>query len=333
MPSALVIGAGAIGGLLAARLALAGHDIAVVARGAHLDAIRVRGALALETPQGIRYAPMQAYATAADAPDAAVVFVTLKAYQLPSVAADIAKAVRRAGAYVPIQNGIPWWYFQRSAGAHTGRIVRAVDPEGRLVAQLAGAPIIPAFATVAAEVITPGHVFNLANDTDGFPLGPLDPHDESAADMVATMIRSTGLHAPRCDVRQWVWIKLLGNIWANPIGALTRATVAQIAGTPIARTLALALMHETQAVARAFGVDPGVDFEQRLDRGIRLRQGIRSSMLQDVERGRPTEHRAILGALVELAGLADVDVPHVSTLNACMELLAQHPGNGLPLAA
>lgn len=323
MADVLVIGAGAIGGLLAARLSLAGHEVAVVARGAHLQAMRRDGALLLETPSGSRGAPVAAYASVQEAPDATIVIVTLKAYQLPAMANEIAPKVRRCRVFVPIQNGIPWWYFQRAAGPHAGRVVHAVDPQGDLVRLLGAAPIVPAFATVAAEVVAPGHVRHAANDTDAFPMGALAPEHAAAAALAGAVFEAMGMLAPPSDVRQWVWRKLLGNIWANPIGALTRATVAEIAGTPISRSLALALMSETRAVARALGIEPDIDFEQHLDRGIRLRQGTKSSMLQDVERGRPIEHAAITGALIELAELADVTVPQVRTLDACLQLLAR----------
>jgi 2-dehydropantoate 2-reductase len=324
LTTVLIIGAGAIGGVLAARLSQAGHRVAVVARGAHYDVLRSRGALMLDTGQGVQACPVEAYPACADAPGADAVFVTVKAHQLEAIAADVAARSRQARALVLVQNGIPWWYFHRSSGAHAGRIVRSVDPRGRLAEALGGAPLVPAFAAVAAEVVAPGHVRHRAFDTDAFPHGPVDEAAEDAAALAETLMRSAGFEAPRVDVRQWVWIKLLGNVWANPVGALAHATVDRIASHPTARALALHLMAETVSVARAFGVEPGIDFEQRLQRAIRVREGAKSSMLQDVERGRETEHRAILGALVELADLAGVPVPHVCTLHACMELLEEH---------
>ncbi len=328
----LVVGAGAIGGLLAARLALAGHDVSVVARGAHCAAMRERGHLLLETRAGTQRAHVTAWETLAAAPAAEVVFVTLKAYQLPALAEDLAAKAHAAKLFVPIQNGIPWWYFQRAGGVNEGRSVHAVDPEGKLarrrtgVAHLAltsGAPVVPGFATVAAEVIAPGHVLHPAFDEDAIPVGPLAAEDRHLAEAAAAVVSSTGFHAPLVDVRQFAWVKLLGNIWTNPLGALGRATVAHVATVPASRKLALALMKEAESVARALGVEPGLDFEKRLERARRLRQGVKSSMLQDIERGRATERQAIVTAVVELAALAGIEVPRIATLDVCMELLEE----------
>lgn len=321
MTRVLAIGAGAIGGLLAARVALAGHAVAVVARGAHCDAMRAAGAITLEWSGHRERAPVDAFADIDAAPDADVVFVTLKAYQWPALAAPIARKARRARAFVPIHNGIPWWFFGGAPAPHAGRVIRAVDPDGALAAAFAGVPLVPAFATVAAEVIAPGVVRHQRSNEDAFPIGALTGHALEGAALATEVLVSAGFGAPASDVRQWVWKKLLGNIWANPIGALTGATVAEIATDPASRPIALALMAETEAVARAFGIDPELDFERRLERAQRLRQGTKASMLQDIERGRPTERDAILGALVELADVAGAPVPHARTLLACLTLL------------
>ncbi len=314
----LIIGAGAIGSLLAARLCEAGHEVAVVARGAHLDALRARG-LILESPSGNLLARPAAHASADEAPAAEAVFVTLKAYQLPGMAAGIARACRGARIFVPVQNGIPWWYFQRLDGPHKGRAVAAVDPDGALARTLPLELTVPAYAFLSAEVTAPGQVRYSATEKDSFPLGELHGGSGPLAEAGTELLRSAGFDAPVVDVRLWMWNKLLGNVWANPIGALTRATVGATATHPDGRRLALALMREVSAVAEAFGHRTSVDFEARLARGAGLATA-RSSMLQDVVRGRRTEHDAILGALAELAALAGVPVPCSETLLACLRL-------------
>lgn len=325
----LVIGAGAIGGLVAARLALAGHEVAAVARGAHLEAMGT-GGLLLDSPQGRQRAPVAAFASAAEAPPAEAVFCTLKAHQLPALADDIARACRGARLFIPVQNGIPWWYFQRLAGPHGGRAVESVDPGGKLARTLPAALTTPAYAFLSAEVIAPGQVRYSMTDKDSFPVGPLQDEGRPLAEEAAALLRSGGFEAPVVDVRLWTWNKLLGNVWANPIGALTRATVGATATHPDGRRLALELMQEVAAVALAYGHRTTVDFEARLARGAGL-SGARASMLQDVERGRRTEHDAILGALVELAGLAGVPVPCSGALLACLRLAATlTPGDAAP---
>lgn len=320
----LVIGAGAIGGLLAARLALAGHTVAVVARGAHCAAMRAAGSILLETRGEIRQAPVTAFDSIAAAPAADFVFITLKAYQLPALATELGARARAARVCVPVQNGIPWWYFQRATGPHANRVVQAVDPAGTLAAQLRDAVLAPGFASIAAEVVAPGHIVAPAAAADAMPLGPLGPDDQAGALAAAALIATTGYLAPLVDVRQAAWAKLLGNLWTNPLGALTRSTISHLATHPVGQQLARELMIEAEAVANALGVVPGLDYEQRFERSRVLRQGIKSSMLQDIERGRQTERVAILQALVELADLAGVAVPRARTLNACLLLLEEN---------
>lgn len=315
-----IVGAGAIGGFLAARLARAGHDVNVVARGEHLAALRASGRIVLQAPDGVREeAPVRAVASAAEAPAAEILFITLKAHQLPEAAAGLAGAVTAADIVVPIQNGVPWWYFQRHGGPHDGRVVRAVDPDGALARALDPAKLVPAFAYKAAEVVAPGVVRDNRAASDQFPVGGLD---DAAAPRVArlkALFASAGLAAPDGDIRRQVWNKLLGNVWANPIGALTGATVGTTLRHPATRSLALALMAEVAAVAAALGRPVSASFEDRLTRAEQVGDA-KASMLQDVERGRKPEHDAILGALIELAGLTGVLVPHARALYACLDL-------------
>ena len=332
----LVIGAGAIGGLLAARLALAGHEVSVVARGAHAAAMQRRDHILLEAHGEVRQAPVTAFDALAAAPPAEFVFITLKGYQLPPLAAALGALARAARVCVPIQNGIGWWYFQKQAGPHAGRVVRAVDPEGALAAAFAGVTLAPGFASMAAEVVAPGHVVTPASAADAVLLGPLDPGDAgnvAAAQAAAAVIASSGLGAQAVEVRQAGWAKLLGNIWTNPVGALTGSTISHLASHPAGLDLARALMREAEAVANALGMIPGLDYEARFERSRTLRQGIKSSMLQDIERGRPTERLAIVSALVELAGVAGLDAPRARTLDACLQLLEENLATARAAAA
>lgn len=325
--SVLMIGAGAIGGLLAARLALAGHTVSVVARGAHCAAMRASGHIVHEANGVVREAPVTAYDDIASAPDADFVFITLKGYQLPPLAAQLGAKARAARVCVPVQNGISWWYFQEAEGPHAGRAVRAVDPEGALAAAFKGVTLAPGFASMAAEVIAPGHIRTPASAADALLLGPLKPRDANnvaAAQAAAALVASSGLGAQLVEIRQAGWAKLLGNIWTNPVGAITRSTISHLASHPAGLELSRALMREAEAVANALGVDPGLDYEARFERSRTLRKGIKSSMLQDIERGRPTERLAIVSALVELAEVAGLDAPRARTLDACLQLLEEN---------
>jgi len=320
MARILVVGAGAIGGLLAVRLSLAGHAVSAFSRGAQLEAIRANGGLTLTTGATSQRAPVTAVESLAEAGPADWIFVTLKAHQLAGLAPEIAHQARGARALVPIQNGIPWWYFLGDGGASQARVVRAVDPDGQLMSKLGDCRLLPGLALIAAEVSRPGVILNVSSQTDALEIGPIRPGDAGLAAELVGLIAASGLGCSSVPIRKAVWTKLLGNIWANPIGALTGATVAEIATQPATRALARALMAEVDAVSRAYGVEIGIDFDARLERAVRLRQGIRSSMLQDVERGRPTERAALLGTVIELARLEGIDTPNIAALNALLTI-------------
>jgi 2-dehydropantoate 2-reductase len=320
MARIMVIGAGAIGGLLAVRLSLAGHSVSALARGKQLDAIREQGGLILTTGSSSQKAPVTAVGSLEEAGPADWIFVTLKAHQLAGLAPGIARLASAARALVPIQNGIPWWYFLGDGRAREARVIRAVDPDGQLMSELGDYRLLPGLALIAAEVCQPGVIVNVSSQTDSLEIGPVRAGDAELAEEMTALIAGAGLGCSSVPIRKAVWSKLLGNIWANPIGALTGATVAEIASQAATRALARALMAEVDAVARAYGVEIGIDFDARLERAVRLRQGIRSSMLQDVERGRPTERAALLEAVIELAQLQAIDTPNISALNALISI-------------
>jgi 2-dehydropantoate 2-reductase len=317
----LVAGAGAIGGYLAGVLARAGHDVTVLGRGAHLAATRERGRIALETTDGKREEfPVAAVADAGDAAPPDVLFITVKAHQVPELAPRLASAAAAAEIIVPCHNGVGWWYFHRHPGRLAGRAVHAVDPDGSIARHLDPAKVVPTFAFKAAEVVAPGVVRHIVTASDSFPVGELDGQPSQRVERLSRAIAQGGIPAPVADVRQRMWWKLLGNIWANPIGALTGTTVGATGTHPATRTLSLALMSEVAAVATALGVTVDTDFERRLGRAKEV-PNAKASMLQDRERGRPLEYEAILGAVVEIAELVGVKVPHTTTLYACLALL------------
>lgn len=316
----LIAGAGAIGGFLAAQFAAAGHDVAVVARGRQLEAIRSDG-LRLVTAAGPDIvASVDTYGTLEDAGSSDAIIVTVKAYQLQALAPMLAGAAMHTRMFVPVQNGIGWWYFHGLIGKHAQRRIHAVDPTGQLSAAIPARLIVPMFAFKAAEVIAPGVIRHIPSETDQFPLGELDGAETPRLRDLADALSKAGLKAPIADVRAIMWTKLLGNIYANPICALTQVALGPVVTHPSTRKLALRVMQECASVAEAFGVEIPISFEQRLARSAAI-GAARPSMLQDREAGRQMELDAILASLVELGELEGIPTPCVQSLLACLQLV------------
>ena len=301
MTKILIVGAGAIGGFYAARLAQAGHDVTVLARGAHLKAIQQEG-LRLETQDKQFDSITQVKAISdleeAQAPD--MVMVTLKAYQVAPIVDPLARIAAQASIFMPIQNGIGWWYFLRHGGLREGTVVKAVDPQGHLVARLPVHTTIPAFAFMSAQVVAPGVVRHISAPGDHLAMGELDGTDTDRLRQVGADLELAGIKPKYGDVRTLMWHNV---VRCEPT-----------------RALALDLMREVCAVACSLGHDPGVSLEARLQRAEAM-SAAKPSMLQDLEAGRPMELDAILGALIEMAGYAQVQTPVVKTLHACLRLV------------
>lgn len=314
-----IVGAGAIGGLLAARLAAAGCETTVVERGERLEAIREQG-LRLRSPDGseLRVRP-RAVATPAEAGRHDLVILAVKSYQIADVAPGLCDALAPEGVVLPVQNGVPWWYFQRYAGEHAGRALESVDPGGAIAAQVPSERVLGAVAFPAAEVKAAGVVELVEGNR--FTLGELDGAVTGRAEAVARLLVSAGFKAPvATDIRAEVWTKLLGNLSFNPVSALSGATMAGICRHPQARALILGMMQEAWAVAEALGVRMRVSIEKRMA-GAEAVGEHRTSMLQDVLAGSRTEVDALLGAVVELGRLVGVATPAMAAVYACARLL------------
>jgi len=317
----LIVGAGAIGGFLGARLSTAGHDITVLARGAHLQAIQKDG-LRLEDPNAHLdvIAQVRAIGDLQDAGEPEVVMVTLKAYQVAPIAGPLAQVSAKARIYMPIQNGIGWWYFQRHGGPRDGTVITAIDPNGELAAKLPVASTIPAFAFKSAQVVSPGVVRHIADPSDYIAMGELDGTYTDRMHGFGAELEQAGITVKYGDPRDWMWQKLLGNVFANPLCALTRRVLGDVVRCAPTRALALDLMREVCSVSSALGHVPMISLEARLKRAEAM-SAAKPSMLQDLEAGRPMETEAILGALIELAEIAQVKTPIVRTLHACLQLI------------
>jgi len=317
-----IVGAGSIGGYLAARLILAGQPVTVIARGANLAAIRSNG-LTLRMPDGTEETahPEQATDDMAAAGPHDVVIVGVKGQQLPALAPTLAPLLGPATAVVPAQNGIPWWYFQRCGGPFEGRSLESVDPNGVISAHIGPERVIGCVTYQAAELEEPGVVRFIEGNR--FSLGEPDGEKTERVTELARVLTRAGLKVPvRSDIRTEIWVKLLGNMTFNPISALTRATLGQVIGFAPTRELVAATMAEASEVASRLGIRIGITNERRIQ-GAAQMGSHKTSTLQDIESGRPTEVEWLVGAVAELGRLVDVPTPRIDALYACLKLLEQ----------
>ncbi|HYM50241.1 MAG TPA: 2-dehydropantoate 2-reductase [Candidatus Limnocylindrales bacterium] len=316
-----ILGAGATGGFLGGRLARAGADVTLIARGPHLQAMREHGLRVIEAG-GADYVVHPALTddlAVLGAVDA--VFVTLKAHSLPAIAERLAAALGPKTAVVSAQNGIPWWYFERYQGELAGLHLESVDPGGVIGSSIDPARVVACVVYPATTLVRPGVVQQVEGER--FSLGELDGSISERCQAIAAALQEAGLKAPiQAAIRDELWVKLLGNAVFNPISALTRATLDTIATSPVIAPVVRQAMEEVDAVARRVGVEIPVSIDRRI-RGAARVGAHRTSMLQDLEAGRPLEIDALCGSVVELADRLGVPVPHLRTLYAGVKLLEE----------
>jgi 2-dehydropantoate 2-reductase len=315
-----VIGAGAIGGMLAVRLASSGHAVTVVARGANLDAIRRNGLKLVhdggleEVAQGLR-----AVATCAEAGLQDAVLLAVKAYAIASVAPQMRALFGDDTVVVTLQNGLPWWYFQNFSGPHAGYRLRSVDPTGAIEQNIESRRIIGCVVYPAGELIAPGVIKRIEGDR--FPVGELDGTESARVTKVSEALIGAGWKAPiLADIRSEIWLKLWGNMTFNPISALTHATLVDICQEPTTRQLAADMMRETQAIAEKLGGTFRVPLEKRIEGAEKVGKH-KTSTLQDVEAGRAVEVDALIGSVIELSELTGTPAPASRAVHALLKLL------------
>jgi 2-dehydropantoate 2-reductase len=315
-----VIGAGAIGGLLAAKLAEAGEEVGVVARGAQLKAIREHG-LVLRQEDSDIVARVAASDRIADLGEPDLIVLGMKAHQVAAVAPEVGSILGTRTLVLTAQNGIPWWYFFKHGGPREGVRLQSVDPGGVIADHL---PIDRVIATVvypAAEIEQPGVIRHIEGNR--FSLAEIDGAKSERISAISEIFGRAGFKAPVVtDVRTEIWTKLLGNLSLNPISALTHATLQDICRYPKTRALAMEMMREALAVAEAFGIRLRISLERRIA-GAEAVGAHKTSMLQDVENGRVLEADALIGSVIELARMADVATPHIDAIYAVTKLLGQ----------
>ncbi len=318
-----IFGAGAIGGMMGVKLAQAGADVTFIARGPHLAAMQANGVVMHSGGETIHVHP-RCVGSAAEAGRQDYVVVTLKAHSLPDAAADIAKMMDERSALVTAVNGVPYWYFHGLGGPFDGRRVESVDPGGKLSAALPPACAIGCVVYPAAEVHAPGVITHTYGDR--FSLGEPDGSRSERVEALSKLLIASGLKAPvRPKIRDEIWVKLWGNLCFNPLSALTGATLDIITGRPDLRAVCRAMMLEAQAVAEALGVKFAISVEKRIDGAAEV--GVhKTSMLQDLERGRPMEIDALLGAVVELGGLVGQVMPYCEAVLALVRERGRQAG-------
>jgi 2-dehydropantoate 2-reductase len=319
-----VFGAGAIGGLMAARLAARGeHEVTVIARGPHLAAMQANGLKLVSDGTELATRP-RAVASAAEAGPQDFLVITLKAHGLASAADQMQPLLGPETAIVSAVNGIPWWYFHKHPGPHEGHQLKSVDPDGSVWRKLPPERAIGCIVYPAAEVTEPGVITHTYGDR--FTLGEPDGSRSPRVAALSEALIAAGFKAPvRPKIRDEIWVKLWGNLAFNPISALTGVTLDVLVGDAGQRGVARAMMLEAQGIAEALGVRFGIDVDKRIAGAAEV-GAHKTSMLQDLERGRPMEIDALLGVVVELAQLVGKPAPTCETVLALVRARGRAAG-------
>ena len=325
-----IVGAGAIGGVLGAKLAAAGHEVSLVARGEHLAAIRAKG-LALKDAEDTRTFRLAAAETPRDFGPQDAVVIALKAHAIGPMLPGLAPLLRSDTPVVTAINGIPWWYFAREGGRFDGLAVACLDPDAAMLRALDPKHLVGCVVHAAAEVVAPGVVHHTSGRD--FILGEIDGSTTPRLQAIAGAVEAAGLHAPVSRrIRDDIWTKLIGNASYNPIAALTGALMSDINANPGLLDLIRRMMIEAMQVAAALGARITVTIEERLGLARKLGSA-RISMLQDLERGRPLEIDAIVGAVGELGRRAGVPTPTIDGMEALIRERVKHRGTPAGAAA
>jgi ketopantoate reductase len=316
-----IIGAGAIGGLMGARLSLAGNDVTVIDQGAHLAAIRKNG-LTLEMADGTVHEAKALRATDGfdDAGPQDTVILALKAHHIAAVAPKMPALYGPETVVVTVQNGIPWWYFQKHGGPFDGHRLETLDPGGVIEANVPAERIIGCVVYPAAAVIAPGVIHHVEGDR--FPVGELDGTESERVKALHQTIVDAGFRSRILDdIRSEIWLKAWGNLSFNPISALTHATLEDICRFPETRELAARMMEEAMAIATN---KLSIQFRHTIEKRIAGAEAVgphKTSMLQDVEVGNRLEVEALIGAVIEIGALCEIPCPAIEAVYALVKLL------------
>ncbi len=321
MTKICIFGAGAIGGYVGARLAMKGEaEVSLVARGAHLAAMKANGLQLRQAGETHIVRP-----TVTDRPAELgiqnFIILTLKAHGIPGVIDQLQPLIGKDTAILFAQNGLPWWYFHKFGGAHEGRMLESVDPGGVIWKRIGPERALGCVVWQAAEIEAPGIIAHHYGER--MPLGEPSGEMSERAVRLGSLLTAAGIKSPvRANLRNEIWLKLWGNLSFNPVSVLTRGTLVDLASDPGARHVIRTMMEEARVVGEAFGVNFAVSVDERI--GMASKVGAhRTSMLQDVEAGRPTELEALLGVVLEIARLVDVTTPSLQLIYDLVKFRSQ----------
>jgi 2-dehydropantoate 2-reductase len=316
----LIAGAGAIGAYIGARMAQAGFDVTLFARGPHLRALQEHG-VRIKSIEGDFVARPTIASSLEEVGPVDVVFLGVKAHGLPQLAAHLGPVLGPDTTVVSTQNGIPWWYFQGFGGEWEGLRLERVDPGGVISSAIETKRVVGSIIYFATEIAAPGVIHH--TEGNRITLGEPDGTRSDRIRVLAESLIASGFRCPLTTrIRQEIWVKVLGNASFNPVSALTRATLVQIARDPGTSSVIRSIMQEVEAVSHKLGMELPVSIDQRIAGAEKVGEH-KTSMLQDLEAGRPMELEALVGAVVELGERVGLAMIATRTVYNCTKLLSQ----------
>jgi 2-dehydropantoate 2-reductase len=316
----LIAGAGAIGAYIGARMANAGFEVALFARGPHLRAMQEQG-VQVRSPEGDFVARPKIAGSLEEVGPVDVVFLGVKAHGLPQLAPHLKPVLGPETTVVSTQNGIPWWYFQGFGGEWEGLRLERVDPGGIIFSAIEARRVVGSIVYFSAEISSPGVVQHIEGNR--ISLGEPGGSRSERSRKIAEALIAAGLRCPiTARIRHEIWVKVQGNASLNPVSALTRATLVQMLRDPGVSTVIRNIMQEVEAVSQKLGMELPVSIDQRMAGAEKVGEH-KTSMLQDLEAGRPMELEALVGAVVELGERVGLPMPYTRTVYSCAKLLGQ----------
>ena len=316
----LIAGAGAIGAYIGARMAHAGFDVTLFARGPHLRAMQEHG-VQVKSREGDSVARPTITGSLEEVGPVDVVFLGVKAHGLPQLAPQLKPVLGPETTVVSTQNGIPWWYFQGFGGEWEGLRLERIDPGGVISSAIEARRVLGSIVYFSTEISSPGVIQHIEGNR--ITLGEPDGSRSDRGRRIAEALIASGLRCPiTARIRPEIWVKVLGNASLNPVSALTRATIVQMLRDPGVSSVIRYIMQEVEEVSRKLGMELPITIDQRMAGAEKVGEH-KTSMLQDLEAGRPVELEALVGAVVELGERVGLAMPYARTVYSCTKLLAQ----------